>query len=153
MKHMASKATVAFITVTGLTAGYAQEPTTPVKGFRSIGTILVKGDNAQVEGDTARFTVRMSAGMMTSYPTSSALAVVFDDALLNKDEVQCPIINIKGRQRKLVEIEPDVIQVDAQVTEQEKERVLKARCVVVTPTPAISEFKFLPRAPNNDYSN
>lgn len=153
MKHLASKAAIAFVTATGLSAGYAQEPVTPVKGFSSIGTILVKGENAQVEGETARFKVRMSTGMMAAYPASSALAVVFDDALLNRDELQCPVINIKGRPRKLVETEPNLIQVEAQVTAEEKERVLRAHCVVVTPTPAISEFKFLPRAPKNDYSN
>ncbi|MDB5492015.1 MAG: hypothetical protein JWO78_1864 [Micavibrio sp.] len=127
------------------------EPKTAVRGLSSFGTILVKGESPEVGADNiARFTVRMTGSIMAAYPTSSAMAVVFDDAMLEKSEVACPVINIAGRQRRIEEIHPDILQVEASVTPEEKERVLRSRCVVVTPTPAISEFKFLPRSQNNN---
>ena len=99
----------------------AKEPITPVRGLSSFGTILVKGQNPVVDDSgTARFDVRMDTAMKAAYPTSSMLAVVFDDAMMNGDSVQCPVININGRPRKIQETQPNVMTIEANVTPEEK---------------------------------
>lgn len=153
MRFLQQKSFIAFMAAAGFCsfvsaegAPAPKEPETPVKGLSSLGTILVKGNDAVVdENGIARFNVRMTTSLMAAYPTSSSLAVVFDDAMLDKDSVECPVINISGRPRKIEELKRNILTVEASVTPEEKERVLRAHCVVVTPTPAIKEFKFLPR--------